>query len=167
MNLQAVEVERAGEVEPIDARGDVHLPCARTADVIPLRLDDPSFGDERLDGFGEFLAGNPNTVFFGLPAFHGPNAPGRQRRGQFALSLPVADEDPPPLVIDDPPRGLLGGNRLAIVQEIDTAGQAIGIVAFRFIDHEASLRNQLNLLGAEIFRHVHFRAVGQLPEPPQ
>ena len=63
----------------------------------------------------------------------------------------------PLLVIDDPPRGILGGNRLAIVQEIDTAGQAIGIVAFRFIDHEASLRNQLDLLGAEIFRHVHFR----------
>ena len=159
--------ERAGQVEPIDARGDVHLPHARAADVIPLGLDDPSLGHQRFDRLGELLAGNPYTVLLGPPALHGPDASGSQRRDQFAFSLPVADQDPPLLFVDNPPHGLLGGDRLAVVQEIDAAGQAIGIVAFRLVDHQASLRRQLDLLGTEIVRHVHFRAAGQLPEPPQ
>ena len=135
--------------------------------MISLGLDDPTFRHQRFDRLGQLLAGDPNAVFLGLPALHGPDAPGGQRRGQLALALPVADQDPPLLLVDDPPRGLLGRDRLAVVEEIDAAGQAIGIVAFRLVDHQASLRRHCDFLGAEIVRHVHFRSVGQLPEPPQ
>ena len=142
-----------------------HVPARRTKYPWASTIQPSATSDSTASG--SFWLGTQMLYFSACQPSMGRMPRGASDGGQLALALPVADQDPPLLFVDDPPHGLLGGDRLAVVQEIDAAGQAIGIVAFRLVDHQASLRRQRDLLGAEIVRHVHFRLAGQLPEPPQ